>query len=352
MSDNGGILMYQPTQTMQSMRGFTLVELMISLVLGLIITAAAMQIYVTNFKTTTIQRSASEMQDASVFGLQLLEYHLRLANLGTADTKVTDSTRGGGVVLTGYNLGVFKENADGTTTDAFSNVGYLTRRAGDTQGGTNGWTGKSNTNVASDQLTIQYRNITSSNIVDCESANVAPNEVAIERYFLREPTNTSGLNQGMLVLACDAGRLKVVDGKVAGIDDTATGSKVFGQKGEEFITGVDQFKVLLGTQGINPNATSDLVTSEGTTVYMPSSAYMKMDPAKYPAKPPIISVKVAMIVKGSTPVVTDKPNEKFTIFGEEQTVNSTYKQTRTTYETTAALRNARVIQVDTSIPLN
>ena len=62
--------------------GFTLVELMISLVLGLLITAAAMQVYYTNYKTSTIQRSGSELQQSSIFGLAPLEANIRLANLG------------------------------------------------------------------------------------------------------------------------------------------------------------------------------------------------------------------------------------------------------------------------------
>lgn len=53
--------------------GFTLIELMISLVLGLIVSAAVIQVYLINVKTSSIQANASELQDASVFGLQQLE---------------------------------------------------------------------------------------------------------------------------------------------------------------------------------------------------------------------------------------------------------------------------------------
>ena len=55
--------------------GFTLIEPMISLVLGLLISAAVVQIYITNFRTSTVQKSGSELQDASVFGIQMLESH-------------------------------------------------------------------------------------------------------------------------------------------------------------------------------------------------------------------------------------------------------------------------------------
>ena len=39
--------------------GFTLIELMISLVLGLIVSAAVIQVYIINVKTSSIQASGS-----------------------------------------------------------------------------------------------------------------------------------------------------------------------------------------------------------------------------------------------------------------------------------------------------
>ena len=47
--------------------GFTLIELMISLVLGLLISAAVMQVYLINVKTSSVQASGSELQDASIW---------------------------------------------------------------------------------------------------------------------------------------------------------------------------------------------------------------------------------------------------------------------------------------------
>ena len=130
-------------------QGFTLVELMISLVLGLLISAAAVQIYLTNARTSTVQKSGSELQDASVFGIQFLENHIRLANLGNAVSNITDTTASGGIVLRPSNI------VNATSTTAPTTV--LTHSTGDT-----GWTGVSNTNVGSDQLTIQFTKLTCS----------------------------------------------------------------------------------------------------------------------------------------------------------------------------------------------
>ena len=211
--------------------GFTLIELMISLVLGLIISAAAIQVYLINVKTSSIQNSASELQDTSVFGLQDLERKIRLTNLGNPSTKIDDTTVNGGIVLSAANIGII-------APATYINTGYLTRRAGDSTTGSNGWSGISNTDIASDQLTIQYSNITGKPMSDCEGSNAEINDIVIERYFLRQVTgDTSAGVIKNLVLACDAGRINVAGG-IKTITP-ATDPRNFGQAGQEFITGVD-----------------------------------------------------------------------------------------------------------------
>ncbi|WP_211181324.1 PilW family protein, partial [Psychrobacter cibarius] len=102
--------------------GFTLIELMISLVLGLLISAAVMQVYLINTRTITVQQSASEVQDSTIFAMQALEDHIRITNLGNPITSINDKTNHGGVVLTKSNLG------SGNTTD----VKYFTASTGST----------------------------------------------------------------------------------------------------------------------------------------------------------------------------------------------------------------------------
>ena len=63
--------------------GFTLIELMISLVLGLLISAAVMQVFLTSQRVDRMQTAGSEIQDKAVFGLQSIEPQIRLA-LGQA----------------------------------------------------------------------------------------------------------------------------------------------------------------------------------------------------------------------------------------------------------------------------
>ena len=303
----------------RSTSGFTLIELMISLVLGLLISAAVIQVYLTNTKTASTQKSGSELQEASVFGLQQLESHLRLANLGNSVTSITDTTAGGGIVLSLQNI---------RATDTAYNS-FLTHTAGDTD-----FTSESNiTGINSDQLTIQFKNTTGVKIVDCESADVELGDIVIERYFIRSSSTTG---QG-LVLACDAGRVDSGGVKTYPSRDT----KQFGLNGQEFIIGVDQFKILLGIQ-------TDAPSDAGLMRYLTASEYLALSGTK----PPITAVKIGLIVRGSSPVIGSDVATSIKLLGATQPLKSGQpKLVRTTYESTTLLRNARVINIDTSTTL-
>ena len=73
---------YVMANSIKPQQGFTLIELMISLVLGLLISAAVIQVFVTSQRVDRIQTAGSEIQDKAVFGLQSIEPQIRLANLG------------------------------------------------------------------------------------------------------------------------------------------------------------------------------------------------------------------------------------------------------------------------------
>src|SRR5690606_1239195 len=105
----------------------------------------------------------------------------------------------------------------------------------------------------------------------------------------------------------------------------------FGKVGQEFITNVDQFKVLLGTQ-------SDSGSTAGQLMYLPSNSYLDIT-----NKPAITAVKMGLIVHGSTPVLGSEDQTSFVLLGQSNNLKndtSRSKQVRTTYETTTLLRNA------------
>lgn len=294
--------------------GFTLIELMISLVLGLLISAAVIQVYIINIRTSTVQQSASEVQDSAIFSLQAIESHIRLANLGNPISNINDKTNHGGVVLTTANLG---------TANA-TDVKLLT-----TSADSSGWTGLSNiTGVESDQLTIQYKNITPAALFDCQGVEVTSgsSDWVVERYFVRQATSGTATD---LVLACDAGR----------VDETGATVTDLGDNGEVIIPAVDQFQVLLGT-----------LADVSTLSYLPASTYLKLT-----AKPSITTVKLGVIVRSDTPLIEDPESAlpaankgKFTLLGKEQQLKTTSVSQiryRRSYESTIVLRSARVMSV-------
>jgi len=188
--------------------GFTLVELMIALALGLVISAAAIMLFLTGSRSQALQQGQASLQDDANFGLS-------------------------------YGL---------------------------TAGTAPQWTGVSNVNdFSSDQLTIQYL---PEYIIDqdgdwyggfdCEGNELKftpaqGRRIIVQRYFLRADTNNS-INEPNqpLSLVCDAGHYPL-DGNPASI----TG---FGGAGEVILKRADHFRVLYAIQAGNNHRYVDTAT--------------------------------------------------------------------------------------------
>ena len=87
---------------MKKQLGMTLIELMIALVLGLIITAAAMQLFLTGSINYNLQKAMTELQDNGNFGLNYILKDIRLANLDATQAIVNDRNLFSGIVLTSF----------------------------------------------------------------------------------------------------------------------------------------------------------------------------------------------------------------------------------------------------------
>lgn len=294
-------------RTTTTQHGFTMIELMIAMALGLIIIAAAVGVYLANYRNLATQRSGSEMQSASMFGVQPLEARLRLANLGSDVTNITDATADSGIVLESANA------TEVTADNLRSNTG----------------TGPSNTGTSSDQLTLQFKNVTAFDMYDCEGNAVASNHKSIERYFVRNDAN------GNLVLACDAG-----------VFDASGTLSNFGDNGVDLISDVDLFRYLIGVQTI---------TNGGTTIrFYTADDYKALSAAN---KPQIVMIRAGIIARGSTPMTGSEGLSEFTLLGQTETINGGVSTNfvRNTFETTTLLRNARSISyqtTDTGININ
>lgn len=331
MQKNQYIASIQPTQ-----QGFTLVELMISLVLGLLVSAAAIQIYMVSVRTGTTQAGAADLQDVSIFGIQGLEKELRIANLGSTTTLntttpgISNNTPDAGIVLSQANV----MGVSATTFD--DNLLTRTGNADNPATTGNGWKGVSGTNQQSDQLTIQYTNIMGSNQVDCESFTVPVNAKVIERYFLKAVTDSNSNVIGYS-LRCDAGR---VDPAGTGILAAAPASGSipaipgFGDAGQEVMTNIDQFKVLLGVQ-----------SPAGQLSYLSPAIYNSLETTSPIYRAPIVAVKVGIIARSAKPIVASNIPTTFSLFGVNNVVANNTSYLRRTYESTIMLRNAQVVKI-------
>lgn len=237
--------------------GFTLIELMISLVIGLIIVAAALVLFLAGQKSVAIQQGASDLQDNSNFALNYITKDIRFAHLGNATAAMTGSVVHGGIVLTSTNLSA----TDSTETK------YFSRSAVD---------GSSNVDIESDQLVIQYLPIATGGF-DCEGNTInSTSEYVIQRYFVRKDTNfnDSETANTALALACDAGRYS---------GDTATN---FGDDGQIIMKRVDYFHVLLVTENSAGNFRDMTIAN-----YLASGT-----------EPRILGVKIGVLARSSQTV--------------------------------------------------
>lgn len=316
---------------MNHYRGFTLIELMISLSLGLLVTAAAIFLFITSYKSYALQQSAGDIQDNANFGLNQITKDLRLTNLNNISSFMSSETSNGGIVFTSSVNGlrdttqtpnITKSNFNPSIVGTTAGLTLLSRSSGDTVGTAPTWTGLSNgrstagENLVSDQLVIQYLPMyvlddkgtaatTDDQWVggyDCEgrelrypvnTSNTQGQRIIVQRYFLRRDTvvNTNEPN-APLALACDAGSYDLSANPTA-ISD-------YGDVGEIIIKRVDHFRVLLGVQ---------LKESSGDRYrYMSIHDYM----ALAAPRPRLLSLQLGMLVRSNDPIgpVDEKERER------------------------------------------
>ncbi|ENU35278.1 PilW family protein [Acinetobacter parvus] len=202
--------------------GFTLMELMIALALGLLIVAAGLAVFLSSQRSLNLQSGMSELQQNANFGLSLVTHDLRHTNLNTASShRVNDDDKGSGIIFKKENLP--------STLQAPANLEaeFVTLQNKDTD----------NTTGKSDRLTIQYVPA-SSEIFNCEGVQVtnASSKTIVQRYYVAEsPQQVTG-EPTSYSLYCDAAYYD--DAGLVGLDDNA----------QQIMQRVDAFKVRLGVK--------------------------------------------------------------------------------------------------------
>lgn len=317
-----------------SQQGLTLIELMISITLGLLISAAAFQIFANSVNSQRIQGSAADVQDASVFSLNYMKKEIALANLG-ASTAIKQETPWTGVVFTSSfesgqsnkagvklkigNLRGINMNSEGGTSNVSDSL--LTK----SKVGPNNLIPSTN----SDQLTLQYK--APFDGYDCEGDKVKQGDMVIERFFTRVDNQKASNETDNLaiVLACDAGTYTL--SPAANPDDITVDIatiKKFGDNGMILVNRVDYFEVKLGVQ-----------TSNGLT-YLSIDEYVTKTSGQYAYDAPIVAVQLGVITRGDSAVSGDT-QKVFSVNGVERTVSSTAPNyIRRVYQSMVGLRNS------------
>ncbi|MFW1799742.1 PilW family protein [Acinetobacter nematophilus] len=280
-------------------KGFTLVELMVALALGLIIVGAAIQLMISGQSTLTYQKAMESVQDNANFGINYITADIRQTNLDVGKRKMGNSTLSGLIVKKeNYPSGI-------TTTDlALSSTA----------------TGLSLADKKSDILVIQYKPA-QLNGFDCEGKKISSaNLMIVQKYFIREDENN---DNGDLVLACAAGRYEV------GVDKPALDNLTSTSLGQVILQRVDQFKVLVG-----------VVDSANKMSYLTLNQYVAAADTINP-----VTIQIGVLIRsvdnaGSNTVIPSSYTLLNTAYKVSNPEKITGKFLRVPLEQTVAIRNA------------
>lgn len=366
-----------------SQKGFTMIELMISVVLGLLIVAAVTQVYVMAMRTASTQQASAGILDANVYGLQQVERSLRMAGLGLGEQSKLNSACSGVLITSGLtNLeqcsdvtGVERTIAtDGTITveSKPSPIGSL----GNTMwtSATSGTTANT-TSAGMPQLTIQYR--APVDMLDCEgrlalgprkvvgqSASKTSEEktdgngattrepitvdgqVIVERYFVSRNADD------VLELRCDAMRYvpeTIQTDNHEKPNDAAANARINAAKITDasihnpdnasslVISGIDDFQVQFGVKNIDKQIRYQTIEQ-----YLASPSSTKNGNT---VNNEIVAIKMGILAKGLVATAGgDVPaNPTYTILGQDVSMRTGQPTNaiRRVYESNTMLRNSR-----------
>lgn len=335
-------------------KGFTLIELMVALVLGLLISAAALQIFYTSSVNSRRQEASSQIQDNAVFGFSQIQQHLRRANYGAKSTSAYDEffmnhlTPQGGVVLTAPS-GVAGKWLEGNLSGLVLNNAAVPSNLLSSNASSN-----SISNLAgianSDQLTIQYRS-DGNGAFDCEGSTIPEGFYVIERYFVRMDTTVTPNTPGLACASAIYDYDETDAGSVSGIDikdytvpgETAVTDNNLAGSGTIIIPNVDYFRAKLGISSKRDFAT-DPENLLIAYIPIPTAANLTTTPNTTR----IVSLQIGILARSNNPTATPQTNSElaFTVLDRANVaLNSTAVNgptyLRNVYETTVLLRNAR-----------
>lgn len=273
--------MYNKLPALSTQQGFTLIELMIAITLGLLISAAALMIFLSSQRSLAIQNGLGDIQQNAIFGLRTLTYDLRHINLDTSATgQISRTGVGSGIVFNQSQTPIALNGQVTTANKNSTNSGIMTDN--------------------SDQLTIQFKTRTA-DMSDCEGTQIPADTLVVQRYYVdplpnnQQPSTVTNDNR-RYGLFCDAAW---GTGAAMGVGETVA------------IADVDSFKISLGTRSLKTtpaNRTDDTIRYQTLADYIDS-----------PTGDLVVSVEIGVLLRSSSSVHRDKnidTDPDFTIAGQ------------------------------------
>ncbi|MEG2273411.1 MAG: PilW family protein [Acinetobacter sp.] len=325
--------------------GFTLIELMISLTLGLILVAVAIQLLISGQVNYRIQTAASSVQDSGVFGLNAVTKNIRLANHGNVGAMNDESLYGGIVLSAQTTTGVISATPDG-------NLNNLKKADGSTSVAGNNYISKNANNDSavssypkSDQLVIIYQ--APENMVTCTGRNVkgavrnlttlTRGWYVVERYYIRKrnDSNEADLYCSDALFTArgeSVNQTHTVGSNTTTIAATETLNADYGSGGGVIAQNVEYMRVQL----IVRNSDNTIATMEINN-YLALTVDNDNTTATPAHRPAITGVNIGLLTRSSG-TVSNGTVGTYQVLDQSLTA-PTDKYMRHVYTTTIALRN-------------
>lgn len=242
----------------QHSKGFTLIELMVSLTLALVIMLSAMQLLLTNQMSFNLQSGMGNVQENGRFALDYINRMVRSAEYSQNTANPTI-----GIITNQAELPGLINN-DLVTRNDLTNLGK----------------------GLSDQLVTRMwvsQAMIDGGFRDCEGNAITTPSFVVTRYFVRADSVTGS----DAALVCDAGNYAV--------DAAAVAS--YGDDGVVLLSTIDSFQVLLGVSAFPVPALGQRFPVR----YMTAKIY---DDTPVASRPMIVSLRMGLLVRSNEKVNT------------------------------------------------
>lgn len=310
--------------------GFTLIELMIAITLGLILVAVAIQMLVSGQQNYRIQSSAASLQDSGLFGINYVTKNIRLANHGNASI-INDASLYGGIVLSNQTSSTATPPANGNLKGLKIGTALLT--GNDLVSASMNNDSAFSTYPKSDQLIIMYQ--APMNTFTCDgkkvkgpektSTNYAKGWYVIERYYISKDVTKSEANlncSSSMFIAEGETVPQTYESQTINAVNTLTTSYA-ANAGEIIAKNIEYMRVQLVVRNTN-----------GTTRTLDVNEYKAINAVPRPA---VIGVNLGWLVRSSEKVAMAEKTE-FKVL--DQTITAAKDgYMRQVYTTTIAIRN-------------